>query len=743
MVSVANSLDNLNIMGSKLKANLRDAVTRCTLDMATSMVTELSIDIIDRDFGILGSGIFDLGNPVTYQDLKFIVAAVSTSTNAGNEQITIKARPKTVQDLKKRRGTKVMQDATPSQFVISECKAVGAKYHVQPSAKRSQVARDVPQAKQTYEEDAKPSSWTTFQRLASELGYIVFEQAGVIYFGKPTWLLKNGKESPLKVSWNGASATNAEQVPTCNKSLDATDGTTISVVLPPERANEARPGRVLSLSGVPKFNGNYLINSVNYDLAGKVNRMTVGASTAIDPVAQPPVDTLAFNESLSQSLSEYSSASWPLPTKYKVGTPFGQRGSWAAGFHTGADFPCPTGTPVYAVYDGKIVSGNWGSAYGTHILLQVGTKRYGYCHLSRKSVAVGQTVRAGQVIGYSGATGNVTGPHLHLELRYSPYNYNNICKDPIPTLQKTNVPSSATGGTSGGAPTSLLRVLQNAGFKGDALRVAAGIVWAESSNNAAAVGDTGLQTATWGPSIGIFQIRSLKKPQNYSGNDGKRIASKLYDAQYNANLAYAISNGGQNWSPWSTFTSGAYAAMLGRDGIIKNYGSPAGPVVNNLVPGHALNSYPVGRTNTKQASDFVSWCLSRSGDKYVFGATRDTSNVNQSTFDCSSLIRWAMARVGISFPTDTWTQEAWLKKGNGTKITLAAAYNIRGALLYRSTKGREHVAVSLGNGKTIEAVSSSLGVRQQSAAGRGWTAAYTVKSMKYNYATGKMVPIPN
>jgi murein DD-endopeptidase MepM/ murein hydrolase activator NlpD len=116
----------------------------------------------------------------------------------------------------------------------------------------------------------------------------------------------------------------------------------------------------------------------------------------------------------------------PIPP-YKITTPFGKPGSWAAGYHTGDDYSTlgKSGVPVRASHRGRVVStGNvWGSSYGIHVVLQTRTIRHGYCHLARIVVKAGQRVKEGQIIGYSDNTGNSTGPHLHYEERRSPYSY--------------------------------------------------------------------------------------------------------------------------------------------------------------------------------------------------------------------------------------------------------------------------------------------------------------------------------
>ena len=88
--------------------------------------------------------------------------------------------------------------------------------------------------------------------------------------------------------------------------------------------------------------------------------------------------------------------------------------------HQGVDYSAPTGTPVHASGDGKVIFRGWKSGYGNTLILQHGgniTTLYG--HLSRfaKASDYGTKVRQGEVIAYVGATGLATGPHLHYEYR--------------------------------------------------------------------------------------------------------------------------------------------------------------------------------------------------------------------------------------------------------------------------------------------------------------------------------------
>ncbi|MGA6158933.1 M23 family metallopeptidase [Stenotrophomonas sp. NPDC087984] len=111
-------------------------------------------------------------------------------------------------------------------------------------------------------------------------------------------------------------------------------------------------------------------------------------------------------------------AAYTLPVgSYTLTASFGQAGDIWSADHTGQDFAAPTGTPAKAVHGGTITQAGWAGSYGYRIVLTLsdGTEIW-YCHLSSMVVTSGK-VTAGDVIGRVGATGNVTGPHLHLEVR--------------------------------------------------------------------------------------------------------------------------------------------------------------------------------------------------------------------------------------------------------------------------------------------------------------------------------------
>lgn len=114
---------------------------------------------------------------------------------------------------------------------------------------------------------------------------------------------------------------------------------------------------------------------------------------------------------------------WRTPTSdYRLSAGYAAEGGHWRHRHTGQDFAVPTGTAVYAVGPGTVAFATCGDGFGNQVVIR---HRDGYftqyAHLSRINVRPGQKVVAGQRVGASGATGNATGPHLHFEVRVTPY----------------------------------------------------------------------------------------------------------------------------------------------------------------------------------------------------------------------------------------------------------------------------------------------------------------------------------
>ena len=114
------------------------------------------------------------------------------------------------------------------------------------------------------------------------------------------------------------------------------------------------------------------------------------------------------------------------------------------------------------------------------------------------------------------------------------------------------------------------------------------------------------------------------------------------------------------------------------------------------------------------SAQFVLYAQTASGKPYVWGASGPNS------FDCSGLVQWAAKKVGVDLPKPVASQTARM-----SRISVEQAIGIKGAFLYRGTPGvhgpNDHIAISLGNGYTIEARGKAWGCGTWPARGRGWT----------------------
>jgi murein DD-endopeptidase MepM/ murein hydrolase activator NlpD len=150
------------------------------------------------------------------------------------------------------------------------------------------------------------------------------------------------------------------------------------------------------------------------DAAAKAQKEAEAKAAAAKEKAEAEAKRKAEEARLAELAKQYA-----LPTSsYTITSTFGQAGSmWSSGYHTGLDFAAPTGTLIKAIHSGTITEAGWAGSYGyrTILTLDDGTELW-FCHQSSISVSVGQKVTTGEVIGRVGATGNVTGPHLHLEV---------------------------------------------------------------------------------------------------------------------------------------------------------------------------------------------------------------------------------------------------------------------------------------------------------------------------------------
>lgn len=146
---------------------------------------------------------------------------------------------------------------------------------------------------------------------------------------------------------------------------------------------------------------------------------------------------------------------------------------------------------------------------------------------------------------------------------------------------------------------------------------------------------------------------------------------------------------------------------------------------------------------TPSVADFIPTVEGQRGKRYVLGAEARFTDPSPPAFDCSELVQWGLARIGVPFPDGAANQLAYCR-GAGTLITdVTDGIATLGALLFRvGVTPVNHVAVSLGDGQTFEARGAAWGVNTFPARGRRWTHAARIPGLDYTLRSVPMALTP-
>ena len=292
---------------------------------------------------------------------------------------------------------------------------------------------------------------------------------------------------------------------------------------------------------------------------------------------------------------------------------------------------------------------------------------------------------------------------------------------------------------------NLMDILKQAGFSGSNLQTAYAVAMAESGGNARAFnGNAG----TGDLSYGLFQINLLgamgperRKQYGLGSNDD------LYDAVRNAKVAYKMSKGGTDWSPWSTYKRGDYKKYLGQSGANVAGGQPGAAAApeaaqppadflgSTIAPGLAADggdpfapdktgdplaapkaaagapgqnmAAPTGSTSMRDK--VIATAMQQLGTPYSWGgggmsgASRGfAQGAGITGFDCSSLMMYAFGKNGYNLPRVSFQQ---LKQGSRTSVSSLSPGDLVG------WGDGHHVALYIGGGRILEAPRTGLSVR--------------------------------
>lgn len=644
-------LSDLTIRNRQV-AYISNRVTRVNVSLSTQLQSQITIEIEDPDFRLLGSGIFQGQPHVNYKGLRLELAGVAT-LNRGRGALTLKARSAKVQALKRRRGALTVVGDERS-FIGYECQQVGLPFVTVPLTDTDsgptfarRVSRDwQPYTQQSAITDADeiPSSWTTFKRLADQRGWLLFEANNVLYFAPASWLFTQSQmvrvryaptEEVFKEKWKPTESdqharavvvdpnsgqqmwrtlvatgdydpgvVDVLEVPEFDHSSDRIE-TTVSFKVATKDVLHFLPGKVVDFHGVPYFDGLYLCMGVNYDLTSP--DATITAQTPVDPQPQGSSTFGGFAGNASTSVTGVDLSG---SGSDKLGLPACgiTMKSFLKGLRTvesGSNYQSPPGSADGASGAYQYIGPTWRSYAGA-----AAAQRYPQAYLApndlQDQVAHQEVVDA--LRHYDDDWGKVAAHHIY-----------------PPTAGRPHLWKYRPFMEPGGSPPAGYDPLSN-------------------------------------PRV-IDYVRKVLKAA-----------------------------GGVSCQHFS---------------------------------------------ETKVAYDFVAAALSQVGKPYEQTVAIDYEHTaNPGVFDCSSLVQWAAAQVGVYVPRNSGDQWSFCESN---AIDVASALKIRGALLWIDGGGRaggEHVAISMGDGhRELAAHTSHAPLKQQinvreTTAG-AWSRAALIPGMTY------------
>lgn len=200
----------------------------------------------------------------------------------------------------------------------------------------------------------------------------------------------------------------------------------ISTLIAVNNISNARKLQAGEVIKIPSTDG--IVHSVksNENLTGIATKYGVSVATLLD-VNDLSTDVLYAGQNIfipGARLDSYSLKmamgelfKCPITAKWRLSSPYGYRADPFTGvrkFHTGMDLAAPTGTPVKASLDGKVVAVSYNQVYGNYVIIShINGYQTLYAHLHTTTCKVGQRLDQGQKLGLVGSTGYSTGPHLH------------------------------------------------------------------------------------------------------------------------------------------------------------------------------------------------------------------------------------------------------------------------------------------------------------------------------------------
>lgn len=357
-----NRFDNVVLMGQGLTKTLDPYIIDIDVSLSTDQVSQVVIHLFDPSYILTASGVFAAVHPLTgtstnsavvsFQGMTMAVTGITLGGNENVPTVDITLHPAAVRVLKAMRDPNVMTLVSRSDYVATSCISKGIQPVCEESAQQAQVSRDIApyvQPVTLVNPDEIPSEWTTFQRLAGELGWKCFAMGNILYFCSTTYLVQNSRVVRVKYDPTLVTLKDTSQEATYNNifgistvagkqrqgpiqvagTVDPTilplttlpsvtieeDTYTVNatITLDISYVSHFAPGFVCQIVGLPGLFGQYsdfMVSDINYTLAG--TDITVTLTTPVQEAPQDVtgtfinVNSLAINGASTVGAGSYS-----------------------------------------------------------------------------------------------------------------------------------------------------------------------------------------------------------------------------------------------------------------------------------------------------------------------------------------------------------------------------------------------------------------------------------------------------
>ena len=246
---------NLSLLNDDLTASVAQLIDSVRLDASTATVAQLTLVSHDPDLALSKSKLADIGATVKWQfgGLTSLWDISTVDVEAAESLVTIVARSMLAKRLRRRVKVRSARKVTPSEWVKRVVEGAGGNAVVQKSSQRGEIAQG-----------DGVSEWDMISDLAGSLDWSWVEWGGVVLFGSRHWAWSGGAKTPLwEVTWGDSPRTDALDV-SLSQTSDDPDNTAVgTIVLPWNRGIQLQPWHCLQLSGLGRWDGTYLVESVS------------------------------------------------------------------------------------------------------------------------------------------------------------------------------------------------------------------------------------------------------------------------------------------------------------------------------------------------------------------------------------------------------------------------------------------------------------------------------------------------